>query len=143
MQYSLALTLMILVALLMSQNNDRAEKAYQTAQLDAIAANMLVYSNAVANYAKANPGISGTVANTSLALPSWYVNIAGVNNYVSAGKAYVFYGAKAGLLDVLISKTQSVSIGTNQSGLLVSPKWGATNITIPAGVPNGALVYVL
>jgi hypothetical protein len=143
MQYSFALTLMILVALLMSENNNSAEQAYKTAQLDAIAANMLVYSSAAATYAKANPGVNMMVADTSLALPSWYVNIAGVNNYISGGRAYVFHGAKPGLLDALVEKTQSVSIGINQSGILVSPKWGVTNIPIPAGVPDGSFVYVL
>lgn len=143
MQMSFALVLMIMVAFLVSENRNDANNSYNTAQLDAIAANMLVYSNAVGNYAKANPGLSVSVADASLALPSWYVRIAGVNNFISAGTAYVYYTGRPELVSVLAEKTESVKVGTNQSGALASPGWGATSIPIPASVPAGAVVYVL
>lgn len=143
MQLSFALALMILGAFLISENKNHADSSYNTAQLDAIASNMLIYSNAVATYAKANPGLATAVSDVSLALPSWYVRIVGVNNYISAGKAYIYYSGRPDLVDVLSEKTESVSAGTNQAGTLVSPKWGVTSIPIPGSVPSGAVVYVL
>lgn len=143
MQIYMLLVLMTVGAFLISENRNEADNSFKTSELDAIASSMLIYSNAVGNYAKANPGVAASVPDASLALPNWYVRVVGVNNYISAGTAYVYYTGKPDLVDVLAEKTESVSVGTNQSGTLVSPKWGVTPIIIPGGVPSGAVVYVL
>lgn len=143
MQVWCLLVLMTLSAFLISENKEVADVSFNTSQLDAIASNMLIYSSAVAAFAKANPGLSTSVSDVSLTLPSWFVRIVGVGNYVAAGKAYVYYSGKPDLMSVLADKTESISVGKNQSGVLVSPRWGTTGIAIPAAVPNGAVVYAL
>ena len=143
MQVWCLLILMTLSAFLVSQNKESADSSYSASQLDVIASNMLIYSSALSTYAKANPGLSTAVSDLSLTLPAWFVRIVGVGNYISAGKAYVYYSGKPELLTILADKTESVTVGKNQSGVLVSPRWGTTSIAIPAAIPNGAVVYVL
>lgn len=109
----------------------------------AISANMLVYGNYVKAYAVANPSVIGTVPDSSLALPVWFVKAPSIQNYVDAGKGYAYVqNPPVGLVYQLSADTQhSRSVGVNMSGQLVSPVGGATGTAVPPAIPDRSVVY--
>lgn len=113
-------------------------------ETSAIASNMIVYSNYVLAYAKANPAFTGVIPNTSLGLPYWYVQRPDVANYAAAGRGYVYYtgSAQPGISGQIASQTQlNVLAGIVSGGVLVTPQLGnVTSISIPGAVPNGSTV---
>jgi len=116
----------------------------------ALATNEIFYANAVKNYVIANPATSGTVAQGSLGLPTWYNNLGWTNN-VTAGVITIypatitFLGKNTEVSWELADKTSgSQLIGVNRSGQFYNPISGINAaITIPVGVPENAPVYIL
>jgi len=111
------------------------------ADLSALAHNLLIYRNALAEYAYNNPGVTGSPADSALPLPNWWVHAPGVRGYIQNGSSYTFYATPPnGLVTTLGELTQSVAVGYASGGQLVSPTGGATGVVLPAAVPNGAAV---
>ncbi|MDR6680229.1 type IV pilus biogenesis protein PilM [Pseudomonas oryzihabitans] len=109
--------------------------------VDALAHNLLIYRNALAEYAYNNPGITGSPADAALFLPGWWVHAPGVSGYVQGGSSYTFYASPPnGLVTALAELTHSVAVGYASGGQLVSPTGGATGVVLPAAVPAGAAV---
>ncbi|NVZ63631.1 type IV pilus biogenesis protein PilM [Pseudomonas gingeri] len=119
-----------------------AEESSLQADTTSIAYNLLAYRNALANYAQANTGVTGRVADASLSLPSWFIHLSGVDGYIVAGDSFAFYASPpAGLVTQLAVLTDaSTSVGYVSAGHLISPNSGATAIIIPPNVPDGAAV---
>lgn len=125
-------------ATITGQNNLAAK-----GQIDATSGSMLLYRNAVSAYTASNPHAVGTVQDSLLGLPSWYRKAPGLGNYVSAGTSYVFFtGDMPGLISSIHETTESIAIGVNESGVLVSPSGGAPAIPLPPQVPQRAVVIV-
>ncbi|WP_016971659.1 type IV pilus biogenesis protein PilM [Pseudomonas tolaasii] len=114
------------------------------ATLDSIGRNFLIYRSAAAGFAQSNPGFSGTPNDSALNLPQWFVRPVGVSSYIAAGTTYTYFTgvAPAGMPSKLVDLTQSTVVGVKRSGVLISPVSGATGITIPPAVPEGAIVAV-
>lgn len=112
----------------------------------ATAGNMMVYRNAVADYARANPGVKGAVTDQVLNLPLWYTRLTGVTNYVSGGTGFVYFANPSPeVVYQLVSITQnSVLVGVNQNGAVFNPVRGVSMISLPANspIPEGAAVIV-
>ncbi|GAC1038726.1 type IV pilus biogenesis protein PilM [Pseudomonas sp. No.117] len=126
---------------LLSEQLQRSDNRRQTVDVSALAHNLLIYRNALAEYAYNNPGLSGAPADSALALPTWWVHAAGVSGYVQAGSSYAYYAAPPnGLVTTLAELTESAAVGYATNGQLVSPSSGATGIALPAAVPAGAAV---
>lgn len=125
-----------------------SEKLYQErisdySDVSATSLNMLVYRNAVATYAQANPAFNGNVPDSQIVLPSWYIKSPYLANYVSTGKSYTyFFGSIPGLAGELARLTGSVNVGTNQNGVLLSPNMASIGITLPPQIPNSAVVLI-
>lgn len=121
-----------------------AQRASDYATLDSLSRNFLVYRSAAAGFAQSNPTYSGMPDDSALNLPTWFVKPVGVASYISAGTAYTyFYGiAPSGMPSALIELTQSMAVGVNRSGILISPSAGPTGLSVPAAVPDGAIVAV-
>ena len=105
-----------------------------------------VYGGAVSNWAKVNTGFTGTVSDSSLALPV-YVSHIGITNYVTAGKSYIYLsgtssvqGMTGGVVGYL-SKKGNVA-GVVSAGTLYSNN-GNNLGTVPASIPNGSVVLEL
>ncbi|WP_051050726.1 type IV pilus biogenesis protein PilM [Metapseudomonas furukawaii] len=113
-------------------------------ELAAVAGNMLVYRNSVSAYASANPAVTGAISDATLGLPNWYRRHQSIGNFISGGRSYVFYMANdlPGLEGLLYERTQSLATGINSGGVLLSPSRGNTGITLPAQVPDRAVVLV-
>lgn len=135
------LVVMLAGAGLLSEQLQRSDNRRQTVDVSALAHNLLIYRNALAEYAYNNPGLSGAPADSALALPTWWVHAAGVSGYVQAGSSYAYYAAPPnGLVTTLAELTESAAVGYAKNGQLVSPSSGATGIALPAAVPAGAAV---
>lgn len=105
-----------------------------------------LYREAVNNYVSDNPGFSGTVPSGSLNLPAGTVVTSSFSNEVSSGTAWSWITpgsmvSPSSILSSLSAKSKdSLLVGLNQNGTLFSPISGSTGISVPATVPNGALV---
>lgn len=122
---------------------DNAEQTQARADVSAIAYNLLTYRNALAEYAHANPTVTGAPADAALALPSWYRKLPNVTGYVSAGQAFTYYPTPPnGLVSKMVDLTQSQAIGTVVANTLQSPISGNMGVIVPSTIPNGsALAY--
>ncbi|MDT3723239.1 type IV pilus biogenesis protein PilM [Pseudomonas oryzihabitans] len=111
--------------------------------LDALAYNLLTYRNALAEYAHANPTMTGAPVDSVLALPTWYRKLPNVSGYVSAGQSFTYYPTPpSGLVSKMVDLTQSQAIGTVVASKLQSPISGNMGVVVPATIPNGsALAY--
>ncbi|WP_282282440.1 type IV pilus biogenesis protein PilM [Pseudomonas sp. PS02302] len=135
------LVVMLAGAGLLSEQLQRSDNRRQAVDVSALAHNLLIYRNALAEYAYNNPGLSGAPADSALALPTWWVHAAGVSGYVQAGSSYAYYAAPPkGLVTTLAELTKSAAVGYATNGQLVSPSYGATGIALPPAVPAGAAV---
>ncbi|WP_426780915.1 type IV pilus biogenesis protein PilM [Pseudomonas syringae] len=140
--YWVAMVLVTAALGLIYDMNDRADRLAQNVNVSAIAISMLVYRNALAEYAYAHQTASGTVEDSQLDLPKWYFRYPGVEGVIEAGKSYAFYNfPPPRLVSEMVKLTDgSLAIGTASSGDLISPTSGNVGISIPASVPNGAAV---
>ena len=116
---------------------------------DAGATSLLAYRQGVVDFLNANPGFVGTVPDAAVTFPWGYVRDARWSNWVQpGGTLYVFEAAARSahtdqVLDQLYRKTlQSFSVGRNVAGQLAGATGFASGITVPATVPNGALLMV-
>ncbi|WP_158896958.1 MULTISPECIES: type IV pilus biogenesis protein PilM [unclassified Pseudomonas] len=135
------LVVMLAGAGLLGEQLQRSDNRRQTVDVSALAHNLLIYRNALAEYAYNNPGLSGAPADSALALPTWWVHAAGVSGYVQTGSSYAYYAAPPnGLVTTLAELTKSAAVGYATNGQLVSPSSGVTGIALPAAVPAGAAV---
>lgn len=135
------LVVMLAGAGLLSEQLQRSDNRRQEVDVSALAHNLLIYRNALAEYAYNNPGIAGAPADSALALPTWWVHAAGVSGYVQAGSSYAYFATPPnGLVTTLADMTQSIAVGYATGGQLVSPSGGATGIALPSAIPAGAAV---
>ncbi|WP_024677700.1 type IV pilus biogenesis protein PilM [Pseudomonas syringae] len=140
--YWLAMVVVTSVLGLIYEMNHRAEQSAQSVDVSMIARSVLVYRNALAEYAYAHNTESGAVPDNVLDLPTWYARYPGVSGVISAGKSYAFFGSPPpGLVSEMINLTGgSLAIGTASSGTLLTPSSGYVGVDVPASVPDGAAV---
>jgi len=135
------------VVLLMGLTTERFRRdviATEAASSITAGQNVNVYGAAVSNWAKANASFTGTVSDSTLVLPSWISHPTYLSNYIVAGTSYIYYipgsGVSPSRLVSYLSRKGNKA-GINSSGILYN---GSTNVdTVPAAVPNGAVVLVL
>ncbi|WP_313025502.1 type IV pilus biogenesis protein PilM [Pseudomonas lopnurensis] len=144
----IVLTLLVIVVGVISQVQHQESVTSEQADIDALSRGLLVYRSAAAEYARLNPAFTGTPDDTVLSLPAWFHKPSGLSTIVNAGLSYTFLSSQAdgdiaGLPAALTERTDSsFAVGVNRSGSLVSPKFGQTDILLPAAIPEGAVVAV-
>jgi hypothetical protein len=137
------LLVMFFYAAIFSADQTDQNKLMKDAEVVAVSESLMIYRNSVAAFAGRNPGAVGVMDNSVLNLPSWYVIPPGASNYLAMGTSYVYYTqALPGLVGELADKTESINVGTNQGGYLVSPNVGYTAIPLPAQIPQAAVVII-
>ncbi|VEF73884.1 type IV pilus biogenesis protein PilM [Pseudomonas chlororaphis] len=131
--YWLVLVLVGIAVGTLSELAHDEETTSRAADLSAIASNLMVYRNALSEYAQTHSSITGPVPDSALSLPNWYVRMQGVSGYVRAGISYTYYPSPtAGLVNELsVLSGASVAVGFAKNGRLVTPNQGVTNISIP------------
>ena len=123
---------------------------YGSIQAETLAISEIYYANAVKTYIAANPAFSGSIPDAALNFDPWYVNLGWTNSAVPP-YAYIypasitFLGKNTQIITKLSEKTnRSYLIGSNKSGQFYNPVFGYNPaITIPAGVPNNAPMYIV
>jgi len=124
----------------------QAQAAHAVA--DVGATSLLAYRESVINYLNATPGFTGTVPDASLTFTWGYQRDPRWTNVISGGALYVYETVANSpntsmMLDQLYQKTaKSFMVGRNVSGVLVSANGFSTGVTVPAAVPNGAILIV-
>jgi hypothetical protein len=137
------LVVTLTISFMLNSEQTTQDRNTSFAEVTAASVNMLVYRNAVANYAYLNPAFSGVVPDNLLSLPSWYVKPQSLSNYVLSGKSYSFYsGPLPGLAGELARQTESINVGINQNGVLSSPNMANSGIVLPAQIPLGSVVLI-
>jgi hypothetical protein len=136
---------LIFIGMIFNQNLNFADTSNANGEAMAISGSMEVYRNCVLIYAQNNPAATGTVADSALNLPSWFVKMNGVSNYVTGGKGYVWYATTqpvgSALTSQILQDTNNlINVGIDQNGVLFNPIAGTTTITLPATIPNGSVV---
>lgn len=139
-----AFTILMIAVGLFSQLQKQSEQITDYATIDSLSRNLLVFRSAAAEYAKSNAGFSGTPSDAALNLPVWFSKPLGVMTYISAGQSYTYFAGTAppGLPADLVERTQSITVGVNRAGVLISPRTGQTDVLLPNIIPEGAVVAV-
>lgn len=138
------LTILIIATGIFMGTQNQAQRVSEATTLDSLSRNFLVYRSAVTEFSKSNPGFGGMPDDSALNLPTWFIKPAGVASFISAGMAYTYLNdiAQSGMPSRLAELTQSMAVGVNHAGMLVSPWAGPTGITVPSTVPEGVIVAV-
>jgi hypothetical protein len=113
----------------------------ESAQTD----NFLAYRTAVMRYAELNPGVTGTVANTSLPLPLGFTSLGAWTNTLTATTAYV-YSSTGAEGEILSAQPEAPWLrdwiaGYNQGGTWVTGN--GIGLALPGYIPNGSVVAVI
>ncbi len=143
---SLITAILALLSTLWLQNESATIRNAESTETAAIVGNMMVYRNAVSQYAHNHPDVVDAVPDSLLELPTWYQRISGVHNYLDNGTGYVYFSSTRPELAYQLIKAShnSINIGINKGGVLVSPL-SETNysipITLPSAIPVGSVVY--
>ncbi len=140
----IVLTFLLIAVGLIDHYKDQSTRDADSASVDSISRGLLVYRSAASEFARDNPSFTGSPDEDDLNLPGWYSKPTGVTAFVAAGQSFTYYtgNAAAGLPAELVKTTRSGVVGVNRSGFLMSPSAGQTGISIPAAVPDGAVVAV-
>lgn len=134
---------MVVLGGVINHNAETLSSSNDKGVVEAISGSMAVYHSYVVAYAEANPGVTGSVSDAALGLPSWFNKVAGVSNYVSGGKGYVYYASPPGELahQLLSDTSNSIFVGVKQGGYVINPLSGQSTIAVPAAIPDGVVVY--
>ena len=136
--------ILISTAAVFSFEQTSQNRAVRDAEILALSGSMLVYRNVVATFSTYNPTFVGSASDSALNLPVWYVRPLHLSNYIVAGKSYIFFTeAVPGLAGSLARDTESINVGTNIGGVLISPNTGNTGILLPAQIPVSAVAMIL
>lgn len=118
-----------------------------TAQVEVLGGQFLAYRAAVVAYARENPGVTGIVPDSVLALPNWLVKPTEFMAHVEAGESFAYFvprGPRPSLIDMGLHPGGGVvsSVGVAAGGKLISGTLMIEGRVLPAVIPNGAIVYV-
>lgn len=116
---------------------------------DVVAANFYAYRQAVITYVYANPGVTGTIADTSLTFPLAYIRNSIWTNTVESGTPYVYSTAtlSPAAMDAIAKRGgRTMLIGyKNGAGQMTSLTGAASGFVLPtvmSALPQGVAVAI-
>lgn len=116
----------------------------QAVTSDVKVVSFLTYRKAVIDYRSSNPAFSGQLSSFDLEpfYPLGYQATTGWNNVITANNIYIYTQEKLNL-DMLRNRLMnSMLVGHNDAGSLVTLSGSQTNISLSPLIPNGAIVIV-
>ena len=104
----IVLVLALITGTWLSVQSNHATSSAELAEVDTLARSLLLYRSRLAEYAHANPGFSGSPADSALGLPAWFRKPARLQGYIAAGTSYAFIASPpAGLAAAVDAGTES------------------------------------
>lgn len=144
--YGLSLTALFLIGFLwiagvvLTEQGDAADLQ----RINSTAAHLAVYGSVVRAYGYAHPGTSGSVADAALAAPAWFHRTAGEGNTFTAGQGFVYVAAGDPVFAQDVARAAGgTTTGMKRAGSLLLPNGVISPTTLPASIPDGAVVIVL
>lgn len=108
---------------------------------DLMATQMVRYMNRINDWRYLNPG-AGDLSVSDGQLTGW-THVAGLNNVIAGGRAYVWRTGQPGLMAALLTQTrQSALVGRVTARRLVDNAGSDMQLTVPAVIPDGSVVWV-
>jgi len=148
--FSFIMVLFLALTTTVTTNTRVAAEQYTNATVAFAAGQLPAYGLYVEAYARANPAATGEVDIADITIPTWFLAAPTLRNYVTAGAAYVYVipqtAAEAASIARLIRSGERgdlVRCGIATAGKLQYPGAGLPTITLPAAIPEGALVMVM
>lgn len=145
--YALALSILAFTVVLVKLAiiTPGQESAYTDAIASAAASNFWSYRAALSQYTFANPGASGTIADSSLTFRTGYVRNAAWTNLVQSGVLYTYSNSPIPprtIESIANRGGRTLMVGVANSGQMASLTQPTVTFTLPAAVPNGAIVVI-
>src|SRR5260363_378985 len=138
---------LIMLLMCLSGYTVHIQQQAANAQADAEAAitgdRMRIYLNAVHHYARVHPDFNGTVDESALALPSWFLKSWNMGHVLASSRVYVYRtAAPPGLIGYLSESMTDdlIRVGINRRGVLVGPDSSGRTDTLPSRIPEGSVV---
>ncbi|MGA4817164.1 type IV pilus biogenesis protein PilM [Pseudomonas aeruginosa] len=108
-----------------------------------LARSLLLYRSRLAEYAHANPGFSGSPADSALGFTGLVPQASAASGLHRRRHQLRLHRLAAGRAGGAVDAgTESDLVGVRRNGQLVTRRLGATAIALPAPIPEGAVVAV-
>lgn len=105
------------------------------------ATQMVRYMNRINDWRYSNAA-ADNVSVTDAQLPGWK-SAAGLNNLISGGRTFVWRTGQPGLMSALLTQTHGSALaGRVASRRLLDSTGADMQITVPAAIPDGSVVWV-
>lgn len=105
------------------------------------ATQMVRYMNRINDWRYLNPG-AGDQSVSDSQLSGWK-HVDGLNNIITGGRTYVWRAVQPGLMAALLTQTrQSALVGRVTARRLVDSSGSDMQLTVPAVIPDGSVVWV-
>jgi hypothetical protein len=113
-------------------------------QQDAIvyAQHIEAYGGFVAGYARSNPTATGSIADATAGVPTWFTRFPAVANVVSAGKAYAWFVPANQAQGFAIARSARPFVAGVKIAGRLQPPGEPVGQVLPSSIPDGALVVV-
>lgn len=145
--YALALSLFAFTVVLvkLALVTPDQESMFNNAIASSAASNFLAYRKATSEYTFANPATTGTIPDSSLTFSTGYVRNTAWTNTVQAGVLYTYSNRPiaAGTIESIANRSgRTLMVGVANAGQMVSLVQPTVTFTLPAAIPNGAVVMI-
>jgi hypothetical protein len=138
---AICMAFLTIIGDIQQEERQTARTAWQQQSGQLYATQMLMLANRINDYRyNRNPG-DGTLALSLLALP--FTPDPRIQHRLVQGRLWVWMPEQPGLVDALRDRSRgSALIGTRRNGQLVWLSGTASGLSAPAGIPDGAVVYL-
>ncbi|MGS1117402.1 type IV pilus biogenesis protein PilM [Castellaniella sp. UC4442_H9] len=145
-----ALSALLIMAGVSARGDGQAQAAVEKSQEAVTGATIRIVATMVSQYMTTHPGAAGEIT-TQMLEPfrsTWFQIPERIQVLADGHRAFVIVRGDPGVppTDAVFSKDDlpGANIGIVQGGRLISPSYaGGLGYTLPAGIPDGSLVYVI
>lgn len=142
------LLLALFAGLILSAPSAEQRAVQQTVQLQdqtltLQATQMVRYMNRINDWRYNNPSADNVSVSVSDAQLNGWKSVEGLNNLISGGRTFVWRAGQPGLASALLTQTrQSALAGRVTSRRLLDSAGADMQISVPAAIPDGSVVWV-
>lgn len=127
-----------------NKNQTMTAASMSHSETDAVINHIKIYANSIENFIKNHPSYHGQVMDKQLMLPSWFTGDRRIKKHIFLGRGYLYIPTKPGLLGALNQALHgSLLLGTVKNKKMIYFTEGKSEISLPAEIPDGSIVYVI